>query len=126
MGAALPFLSFMHARLATALILMAVLLGLLGSYQFFRHHAVSPGFRSAYVILAGLTAVQSFAGLLQLAAGGRPHDLLHIVYGMFAVAFLPGVYFYVQRGDRTREAAFLAIACWVVLIAYFRGETTGQ
>ena len=43
----------------------------------------------------------------------------------FAFLFLPGVYFWAGRGPRGREAAFLAIACWVVAIAFGRGIITG-
>jgi hypothetical protein len=62
---------------------------------------------------------------LQLATGGSLHDGLHLIYGIFAVIFIPGVYVYVNRTDRAREAAFLAMACWIVLIAFFRGRATG-
>ena len=59
-------------------------------------------------------------------AGNRPADWpLHIVYGIFAVLFLPGLYFYAHGGSRSREAVFLAGACWVVAVAYFRGISTG-
>jgi CDP-diglyceride synthetase len=119
-------LAFAHARLAVALILYALLLGLWGSFQFLRRRAVSGGFRSSFLLLAGLTALQGLAGLGSLAAGGRPRELLHLVYGIFAVVFLPGLYLYVARGARDREAAFLAAGCWVVLIAFARGLATGS
>ena len=114
----------LHAALATAVIAFAILLGLLGTYQFMRHKAVGGGFRSGYLVLSGLAVVQSAAGLAQLLTRGGLHDRLHVVYGIFAVVFLPGVYFYVNRGDRVREAAFLAIACWVVLVAFLRARAT--
>jgi hypothetical protein len=122
------FLLFLHARLALAAILLSIVLGAWGSYQYVRHKAVSGGFRSAYLMLCGLTAMQGLVGILNLFAGTRLHNLLHVVYGIFAVVFLPGLYFYSASGRATkaREAALLAAACWIVLVAFGRGWITGQ
>jgi hypothetical protein len=117
-------LAFFHDRLALALILFAALLGIWGSASFLVRRRVSPGFRSSYVLMIALTAVQGLFGLA-LITMTRPHELLHVVYGAFAILFLPGVYFWAGRGARAREAAFLAISCWVVAIAYGRGILTG-
>jgi heme A synthase len=102
-----------------------VLLGLWGAYHYFRNQAVSGGFRSTYLIMAGLTALQGLLGLATLLLGGRPPNLLHFVYGAFAVLFLPGAYVYGQRGSTRRETLILAGAAWIVSIAYLRGISTG-
>ena len=114
-----------HNRFGIALLLFAVLLGIWGTVQFLTRRQVSGGFRSGYLLLIGLTGVQGLAGLLTLTEF-RPRELLHVVYGVFAILFLPSLYFYSGRGDRTREAAFLAAACWVVAIAFGRGLLTGS
>ena len=120
-------LTFLHARLAVALIVFALVLALWGSYQFIRHRAVSGGFRSSFLLLAALTAVQGTVGAIELATGTRPKELLHLVYGVFAVVFLPAMFTYAGRGNqKDREAVYLAAACWVVLVAYGRGVTTGH
>jgi len=108
--------------------LFAIVLGIWGSYQFFRHKAVSAGFRSSYLLLCGLTAVQGLVGILNLLLGTKLHNPLHLVYGVFAVLFLPGLYFYSASGrsSKAREAAFLAASCWIVLVAFGRGWITGQ
>jgi heme A synthase len=118
---------FLHVRLALAVILFAIVLGLWGTFQYWRRRAVSGGFRSSYLMLCGLTALQSLLGLANLGLGGNLHNLLHVVYGIFAVVFLPGLYFYSASGRASpaREAAFLAAACWIVLIAFLRGWVTG-
>ena len=107
------------------LLLFAVVLGIWGTFQYFRKAAISAGFRSSYLIMAGLTAVQGLIGLAAFAIGGRPTTLLHLVYGVFAVLFLPGAYLYAHGGSRRREAVVLAGAAWVVSIAYYRGIATG-
>jgi hypothetical protein len=116
---------FIHAVLARALLLFAVLLGIWGTYLYFRRSAVTGGFRSSFLILAGLIAVQGVAGLIVLAAGQRPTEILHIVYGIFAVLFIPGVYLYAHGGTPRREAVLLAGAAWIVSVAFFRGFATG-
>jgi hypothetical protein len=116
---------FLHTFGARALVAFAVLLGVWGAYGYFRHAEVSGGFRSSYLIMAGLTAVQGLVGLGLFVAGQRPTNLLHIVYGIFAVLFLPGAYLWAQGGSKRREAVILAAAAWIAAIAYFRGISTG-
>ena len=117
-------LAFLHQRFAFALILFAAALGVWGSVGFLTRRQISPGFRSSYLLMIALTAVQGAIGLI-LITMTHPRELLHIAYGAFAIVFLPGVYFWAARGPRAREAAILAIACWVVAIAFGRGILTG-
>lgn len=116
---------FVHRLGATVLIVYAVVLGLWGAYLYFRKAALTGGFRSSFLIMAGVTAVQGLVGLGLIIIGSRPQEILHVVYGAFAVLFLPGVYLYAQGGTKRREAVFLAGACWIVAIAYLRGFATG-
>jgi hypothetical protein len=115
-----------HGLGARALILFAVVVAIWGTYLYFRKGELNGGFRSSYLVMTGLTALQGLAGLVLLATGRWPAaGFLHFVYGVFAVLFLPGVYLYAQGGSRRREAVLLAGATWVVSIAYFRGVATG-
>jgi len=118
-------LAFLHDLGARALVVYAVLLGLWGTYSYFRHNQVSGSFRSSYLIMAGLVAAQGLFGAILFAAGNRPGELLHVVYGIFAVLFLPGAYVYAHAGSKRREAITLAAAAWIVLVAYLRGISTG-
>jgi hypothetical protein len=116
---------FLHRFGATALVVFAVVLGIWGAYGYFRHAKVSGGFRSSYLMMAGLTALQGLVGLGLFVVGHRPHTLLHLVYGIFAVLFLPGAYLWAHGGSKRREAIILAAAAWIVAVAYFRGMATG-
>jgi hypothetical protein len=119
-------LAALHRISATALLIFAVVLAVWGTYLYFRRAELTGGFRSSFLIVAALTAVQGLFGAVLLLLGNRPADWpLHIVYGIFAVLFMPGVYFYAQGGTKRREAVFLAGAAWVVAVAYFRGIATG-
>jgi len=116
---------FLHTFGARALVAFAVLLGIWGAYGYFRHAQVSGGFRSSYLIMAGLTAAQGVFGLALLITGHPPTRLLHVVYGIFAVLFLPGAYLWAHGGSKRREAIILAAAAWIVAVAYLRGISTG-
>ena len=118
-------LVFLHTLGARALVAFSVLLGIWGAYGYFRHAAVTGGFRSSYLIMAGVTAVQGLFGLVLLVTGHPPSRILHVVYGIFAVMFLPGAYAWAQSGSKRREAVILAGAAWIVAIAYLRGISTG-
>lgn len=118
-------LTLLHGVGARTLLVFALALAVWGTFRYFRNAELSGGFRSSYLIMAGLTAIQGLLGLAAFAFGDRPAELLHIVYGVFAVLFLPGAYVYAQGGTRRREAVILAGAAWVVSIAYFRGIATG-
>jgi len=125
---ALTFVDFLHGRFAVALILYAILLGIWGGFQFFRGRAVSGGFRSSYVLMIGLLVVQGLLGAAMFITQnpkGPKEGILHVVYGIFAIVFLPGMYFYAARGSRAREAAFMAASCWIVVVAFGRGIATG-
>lgn len=114
----------LHRFLATVLLIFAVLLALWGTVDYFRNRTLSGGFRSSYLIMAAVTALQGLLGLGALITGGGPR-ILHIVYGVFAVLFLPGAYLYSRGPNKRRETLVLAAACWIVAIAYFRGISTG-
>jgi hypothetical protein len=117
-------LGSVHGIAARALLIYAVVLGIWGTYRYFRNQELAGGFRASFLIMAGLTAIQGLVGLATFALGARPTTLLHFVYGVFAVIFLPGAYLYAQGGSRRREAVILAGAAWIVSIAYLRGIAT--
>ncbi len=121
----LATIAFFHQRFAIALLVFSGLLGLWGGFQFITRRQLSGGFRSSYLLMIGLTALQGALGVASFAAGGRPRELLHVVYGIFAIFFLPGVYFWAARRARDTEAAILTACSWIVLIAYARGIATG-
>jgi CDP-diglyceride synthetase len=115
----------LHGFAARVLLAYAVALGLWGTYKYIRNQELDGGFRASYLIMAGVTALQGLLGLATFLSGARPTELLHVVYGIFAVIFLPGAFLYAQSGSRRRETVLLAGAAWVVSIAYLRGISTG-
>ena len=119
-------LGFLHGYGARVLLVFAIVLGLWGAFSYFRGRPLTGGFRSTFLIMAVLTALQGVLGLAALWTGGQPRaGLLHMVYGVFATLFLPGAYAYSRGNDSRRETLVLAGAAWIVAIAYFRGIATG-
>jgi len=122
----LQTLAFLHSFGARVLVVFAILLGLWGAYHYFRNQSLSGGFRSTYLIMAGIVPVQGILGVAALFTGGSPREgILHMVYGVFATLFVPGAYLYTRGNDARREALVLAGASWIVAIAFFRGISTG-
>ncbi|HET9782282.1 MAG TPA: hypothetical protein VFR33_10930 [Candidatus Dormibacteraeota bacterium] len=122
----LDTLSTLHRFGGTVLLIYALLLGLWGTYHYIRNQRVSGGFRSSYLIMAALIPIDGLLGLGALLASGHPREgILHMVYGFFAVLFIPGAYLYSRGGTDRRETLILAGASWIVAIAFFRGIATG-
>ncbi len=122
----LQTIAFLHSYGSRVLLLFAVVLGLWGSYTYFRNRRISGGFRSTYLIMLGLAVLQGLLGVAALATGGSPREgVLHMVYGAFAVLFLPGAYLWAHGGTDRREALILTGAAWIVSIAFLRGMFTG-
>jgi len=121
----LTALAFLLGYGATVLLIWSLVLGVWGTIQYFRNRPISGGFRASFLIIAGLTALQGLIGVLALAFGLQPRTLLHVVYGIFAVVFLPGAYLYSRSGNQRRESVVLAGASWIVSIAFYRGIATG-
>ena len=124
-----PRLSQVSEYLEAAAALQSRLAGACGLQVLAAADAVAGALAAARkVLLCGLTAVQGLLGLGNLLLGTHLQNTLHLVYGIFAVVFLPGLYFYSVSGrpSKAREAAYLAAACWIVLVAFVRGFMTGQ
>ena len=119
-------IAFLHAYGARVLLIFALVLALWGTFLYFRNRPITGGFRSSFLIMAGVTVLQGLLGVGALITGGSPREgILHMVYGAFAALFLPGAYLYSQGGNKRRETLVFAGACWIVAIAYFRGIATG-
>ena len=118
-------LVFLHSYGARVLLIASIVLAVWGTVQYFRNRPLGGGFRSSFLIVAGLVALQGVIGLAGFALGLRPVELLHVVYGVFALFFLPGAYLYSRSGGQRREAIVLAGASWIVSVAFFRGIATG-
>jgi hypothetical protein len=67
----------------------------------------------AILAAVALVAIATLVGLLQLASGSRPDDLLHLLYAAVALLVLPVVRFWGRLGGRRT----LAIGAGAVILA---------
>lgn len=95
----------------------------------FRRQAsrVSPLFRSALTVTAGMALIQAAIGGLIYLMGGRPSDMLHFVYGALVLLAVPVAFVYASgKSERVRrDLLYLVIAAIVVAAAAVRAALTG-
>src|SRR2546430_17265317 len=118
-------LIFLHGYGARVLLVFALLLGLWGTYHYFRNEPVSGGFRSTYLIMTATTPLQGLLGVSTLLLAGQPTaGLLHMVYGIFATLFPPGPDLYPRPPTPPRETLVPARAPRAAAIPVSRGVAT--
>jgi len=121
----LSVLLFLHNGLFRAGLLVTVIVGIWGLVMYFRKMPSSGGFRSTLVLTEGLFIVQGLVGTLIFAAGRRPHDTLHWLYGILLVIVLPIAATYASGRDARRESLVYGIAGLFMAGLTIRALTTG-
>ncbi len=111
-------LTQVHGRLANAVVLYAIILGVWGLYNWARRHQVSAGYWGALVIAELLVLTQGALGGLLWAQGHRPGRDIHILYGFVTALGIPAVYVYTRgREGRAENLAYGSAALIVALLA---------
>ena len=112
-----------HTVLSNTIALFFLFIGLWGLFRAIRGHTVDGSYLGALVIGQIIYIVQgALGGLLwmtgHIGAVDRPE--MHILYGAFAVVFLPFVYFVWLRGDDSNAAqwvlAFTTLFLWGIAL----------
>lgn len=99
------FLSELHGFLANAIPIFFLLAGLWGLWRAFRRQGVDGGYLGTLVIGEGLYVVQALLGAaIWLTTNDlRPaREWQHILYGVFAIVFLPFLFTYLRGEDSNR------------------------
>jgi hypothetical protein len=99
-----------HQALSNTAWLFFLILGLWGLFRAIRGQAVNSNYLGAAFIGQMIFIVQGVLGGLMWLGGGsgdisRPE--IHLLYGVFALVFLPFVYVSVLRGDDTNRAQWV-------------------
>lgn len=80
-----------------------IMLGIAIYIGLIRHGDVTRWFRRGVYAMVAFMVVESLIGLVMYAQGGRPHDEVHLIYGMGAVLALP-FFIFVETTAKKRPA----------------------
>jgi hypothetical protein len=115
----------LHHLLANSIWLFFLMLGLWGLVRAFRRQAVDGSYFGALVIGEGIFLLQGLLGAILYFSGARPaRDWQHILYGIFALVFLPGLFTYLQGDDSNRAQWSYALGCLFLFGIALRSITT--
>lgn len=99
-----PLFTTIHYWVSRVGLLVAVLMFALGLYiGLVRKGDVTPYYRKAVYIIAGVMLAQSLLGLTMYIIGGRPFEEVHLIYGVGAVLSLP-FFIFVEVTAKKRPA----------------------
>ncbi|CUS05359.2 conserved membrane protein of unknown function [Candidatus Promineifilum breve] len=99
-----------HSALSNTAWLFFLIIGLWGLFRAIRGQAVNGSYLGAAFIGQLIFVTQAVLGALMWIGGGsaamqRPG--IHLLYGIFALVFLPFIYLSVLRGDDTNRAQWV-------------------
>ena len=122
----MDWLLILHTRLANAVVIFMLLMGLWGVLNFIRRLPVTPNYFGALVIGEGLVLAQSLLGISLFAFGLRAGGLIHYLYGIMTIISLPAAFAYLQ-GDTSRKATTIyALVCLFIFGLGVRGILTAR
>jgi heme A synthase len=115
-----------HQRLAIAGLLITLVIGLWGLFTFLRKRPATSGYRSTLVMTELLFVGQALVGIILFAAGNRrPHDGLHVLYGVLLLIALPIGASYTSSHDQRREPLVYGVVGLFMVGLTIRGILTG-
>lgn len=118
-------LAEIHGRIAVAVLIYMLILGIWGIANFIRKVGVTPSYRGSIFIGEALTIVQLIFGVALVADGYRPPDDLHYLYGILIPMIIPFMYGYLRAQPKVRAAIFYGIATLFVFGLVIRAIMTG-
>jgi hypothetical protein len=119
-------LTELHCRVGLAVVFFALALGLWGAFAFLRGGGVSGSYLGAVAIGEILVLAQAVIGVLLIATGRFPPDVLHFLYGIVTALAWVAVYIYTHGQLTRRELAIYAVVSLFVMGLAMRGIMTGS
>jgi len=103
-----PFILELHKGLANTTTLFFLIIGVWGVYRAIRGQGVDGSYWGAMVIGGLLFVIQGvLGGGMWFFAGTRPgQPWMHVLYGVFAIVFLPFIFAYL-KGDDSNQAMWV-------------------
>jgi hypothetical protein len=115
-----------HRLMSTAIPIFFLMVGLWGLWRAIRKQGVDGSYIGALVIAEGLYLLQAILGGLMWLGDARPaRDWQHVLYGVFAIVFLPGLFTYLQGDDSNRAQWVYALGTLFLFGVALRAISTG-
>lgn len=115
----------LHNSLAMSMLYFMLVCGIWGVGSAIGR-GLSPSLSGALVIGEALIVVQGALGALSYAAGSRPGQALHVLYGLAAAITLPAIYTYARGRSAKQQALFYGFGALFIFGLAIRGITTGR
>ncbi|HLF25613.1 MAG TPA: hypothetical protein VJG32_04705 [Anaerolineae bacterium] len=104
-------MTFIHARVATALVIFAAIAGVWGIVDYYRQRAVGPNYWGVIVVGNLAALAQGGIGLIIMLQGQTlERSWVHILYGIVLVLWIPLIQFF----NRNREGRYETLMCGLV------------
>ena len=103
-------LTFVHGRVATAMVLFAAIAGVWGLVDYFRHRTVTPNYWGVIVVGNIAALIQAAIGMT-LAIQGQPlaRGWVHILYGIVLVLWIPLIHYFNRNRESRQELLICAL-----------------
>ena len=121
----MEFISQVHAALSNTARLFFLLLGVWGVLRAISKNGVDGSYLGALIIGEGLFVLQAVLGAILLISGARPGRTIHLLYGVFAIVALPGLFAYMKGDDSNRAQWLYAILTLFLFGITYRSIGTG-
>ncbi len=103
-------LLILHQGLFRAGVLITLIVAGWGLVTWLRKQPASGGYRSTLVLTEVLFVLQALVGIGLYVTGRRPHDTLHLLYGVLLIVTLPIAASYTSSHEKRREPLIFGIA----------------
>jgi len=117
---------FLHQRFALVILAYALIVGLWGLALFLLNRPPAGGFLGAIVLAEAVVIIQDILGWVLFLGGHRPHDLLHLLYGVVIALAIPFVWSISERGTTRRDSLYLGLTLLFMVAIAVRAIGTGS
>jgi phosphatidylglycerophosphate synthase len=93
----------LHRVLSNTTWLFFLLVGIWGMYRAIREYGVDGSYLGAMAVGEILFIVQAILGVILLIGSSAPGRSVHVLYGVFAIVAMPGLFAYL-RGDDSNNS----------------------
>lgn len=115
-----------HDRLSITVVLFMGAVGVWGLLTFARGGSLDGAISGSLAIGQVLIGAQGLAGLVIFFWGNRPHDTVHVLYGVAAFVTLPFIWSYVRERHPRQGLFFYSLAALFIFGLAIRGIATGS